>query len=121
MFEFKGMRDIGVRSRSASTSWGIPHHLIALVLSLSSYAGHPRLPPGGDTVATSGFPSLLPCFTRDRWTAEFGVRGLVTVPSLLAKRRPRIGSSSLKGLKNSAFSIFLIVDKVAMIGVKQRE
>ncbi len=56
MFEFKGMRDIDIRSRSASTSWGIPQLSIALVLSLSSYAGHPRIPPGGDTVATSGFP-----------------------------------------------------------------
>jgi hypothetical protein len=71
---------------SASTSWGIPQGSIALVLSLSSYAGHPRIPSGGDTVATSGFPPLLLCFTRDRWTAEFGVPGLVTVPSLLAKR-----------------------------------
>jgi hypothetical protein len=70
----------------ALTSWGIPQHLIALVLSLSSYAGHPRITPGGDTVATSGFPLLPLRFTRDRWTAEFGVRGLVTVPSLLAKR-----------------------------------
>jgi hypothetical protein len=32
-----------------------------------------------------------------------------------------LGSSSLKGLKDSSFSIFLIVGKVAMIGVKQRE
>jgi hypothetical protein len=71
---------------SALTSWGIPHRSIALVLSLSSYAGHPRVPPGGDTVAISGFPVLPLCFTRDRWTAEFGVRGLVTIPSLLAKR-----------------------------------
>jgi hypothetical protein len=86
MFEFKGMRDIGARSRSALTSWGIPHRSIALVLSLSSYAGHPRIPPGGDTVATSGFPPLLLCFTRDWWAAEFGVHGLVTVPSLLAKQ-----------------------------------
>ncbi len=93
MFEFKGMRDIDVRSRSASTSWGTPQRLIALFLSLSSYAGHPRIPPGGDTVATSGFPRLLLCFTRDRWTAEFGVHQLVTVPILLAKQCPGIGSS----------------------------
>jgi hypothetical protein len=86
MFEFKGMRDINVRSRSASTSWGIPQRLIALVLSLSSYAGHPRIPPGGDTVATSGFPRLLLCFMRDWWTADFGVQGIVTVLSLLAKQ-----------------------------------
>jgi hypothetical protein len=84
MFEFKGMRDIDVRS--ASTSWGISQRSIALVLSLSPYAAHPRIPPGGDTVATSGFPRLPLCFTRDRWTAEFGVRGLVTVLNLLAKR-----------------------------------
>jgi hypothetical protein len=71
---------------SASTSWGIPQCSIALVLSLSSYAVHPRIPLGSDTVATSGFPLLPLCFTCDRWTAEFGVRGLVTVPSLLAKR-----------------------------------
>ncbi len=72
---------------SASTSWGIPQRSIALVLSLSSYAGHPRVPPGGDTsVAISGFPLLPLCFTRDRWTIELGVRGLVTIPSLLAKR-----------------------------------
>jgi hypothetical protein len=84
MFKFKGMRDsmLGL----ASTSWGIPQRSMALVLSLSLYAGHPRIPPGGDTVATSGFPPLLLCFTRDRWTAEFGVRRLVTAPSLLAKR-----------------------------------
>jgi hypothetical protein len=44
---------------SASTSWGIPQRSIALVLSLSSYAVHPRIPPGGDTVATSGFPPLF--------------------------------------------------------------
>jgi hypothetical protein len=69
---------------SASTSWGIPQRSIALVLSL--YAVHPQIPPGGDTVATSGFPPLLLCFTRHWWTAEFGGRGLVTVPSLLAKR-----------------------------------
>jgi hypothetical protein len=84
MFEFKGMRDIDVRT--ASTSWGIPQRSIALVLSLSSYVGHPQIPPGGDTVATSGFPRLPLCFTRDRWTAEFGVHRLVTVPSLLAKQ-----------------------------------
>ncbi len=72
---------------SASTSWGIPQRSIALVLSLPSYTGHPRVPPGGDTVATFGFPLLPLCFTRVRWTAEFGVCGLVTVPSLLAKRR----------------------------------
>jgi hypothetical protein len=71
---------------SGSMSWGIPQRSIALVLSLSSYAGHPQIPPGGDTVATSGFPRLPLCFTRDRWTAEFGVCGLVTVLSLLAKR-----------------------------------
>jgi hypothetical protein len=35
------MRDIDVRS--ASTSWGIPQRSIALVLCLSSYAGHPRI------------------------------------------------------------------------------
>ncbi len=99
---------------SASTSWGIPQRSIALVLSLSSYTGHPRIPPGGDTVATSGFPLLPHCFTHDRWTAEFGVCGLVTVRSLLAKRWcPRIGSSSLKGLKFLRFSI----GKVAMIWV----
>ncbi len=40
------MRDIDVRSRSASTSWGIPRGLIALVLSLSSYAGHHGIPLG---------------------------------------------------------------------------
>ncbi len=119
MFEFKGMPDSMLDT--ASTSWGIPQRSIALVLSLSSYADHPRIPPGGDTVATSGFPPLFLCFTRVRWTAEFGVCGLVIVPSLLAKRwRPRIGSSSLKGLKNSSFFYFL-VDKVAMIGVKRRE
>jgi hypothetical protein len=86
MFEFKGMRDINVCSRLASTSWGIPHRSIALLLSLSSYAGHPpNTPRASDTVATSGFPRLPLCFTRDRWTEEFGVRGLlVTVPSLLA-------------------------------------
>ncbi len=78
------MRDLMLGS--ASTSWGIPQRSIALVLSLSSYAGHPRIPPGGDRVATSGFPRLLLCFTRVWWTAEYGVRGLVTVPSLLAKR-----------------------------------
>jgi hypothetical protein len=78
------MRDLMLGS--ASTSWGIPQPLIALDLSLSSYAIHPRIPPGGDMVASSGFPPLLLCFTRDRWTAELGVRGLVTVPSLLAKR-----------------------------------
>ncbi len=44
MIEFKCMRDINVRSRSASTSWGIPQRLIALVLSLSLYAGHPQIP-----------------------------------------------------------------------------
>jgi hypothetical protein len=87
------MRDIGVRWRSALTSRGIPHRSIALVLSLSLYAGHPRIPPGGDTVATSGFPPLLLCFTRDWWTAELCILELVTVPSLLAKRCPRIGSS----------------------------
>ncbi len=78
------MRDLMLGS--VSTSWGIPQRSIALVLSLSSYASHPRIPPDGDTVATSGFPPLLLCFVRDRWTAEFGVRGLVTVLSLLAKR-----------------------------------
>jgi hypothetical protein len=83
MFEFKGMRDSMLDS--ASTSWGIPQRSMALVLFLSSYAGHPRIPLGGDTVATSGFPRLPLCFTHVRWTAEFGVRGLVTVPSLLAK------------------------------------
>ncbi len=46
MFEFKCMRDIDERSRSASTSLGIPQRSIALVLSLSSYAGHPRIPLG---------------------------------------------------------------------------
>ncbi len=84
MFEFKGMRDSMLGS--ASMSWGIPQRSMALVLSLSLYAGPPRIPPGGDTVATSGFPPLLLCFTRDRWTAEFGARRLVTVLSLLAKR-----------------------------------
>jgi hypothetical protein len=68
------------------TSWGIPQRSIALVLSLSSYAGHPQVPPGGDTVDISGFLLLPLCFTRDRWTAELGVRGLVTIPNLLAKR-----------------------------------
>jgi hypothetical protein len=110
---------------SASTSWGIPHRLIALVLwllSLSSYAGHPQIPPGGDTVATSGFLPLPLCFTRDQWTAEFGVHELVTAPSLLAKWwRPHISSSSSKESKNSLFFYFFIVDKVAMIGVKRRE
>jgi hypothetical protein len=108
---------------SALTSWGIPHRLIALDLYLSLYAGHPRIPLGSDTVATSGFPPLPLCFTRDQWTAEFGFHELVTVPSLLAKRwRLRIGSSSLKGLKNSSFFFyFLVVDKVAMIGVKRRK
>jgi hypothetical protein len=77
---------ISMYARSASASWGIPQRSMALVLSLSSYAGHPRIPPGVDMVATSGFPRLPLCFTRVRWTAEFGVRGLVTVPSLLAKR-----------------------------------
>jgi hypothetical protein len=48
-------------------------------------------PFGGDTVAISGFPRLPLCFTGD---AAFGVRGLVIVPSLVAKRCPRIGSSS---------------------------
>ncbi len=84
MFKFKGMRDSMLDS--ASTSWGIPQHLIALILSLSSYAGHPQIPLGGDTVATIGFPRLPLCFTRDWWTAEFGVLKLVTVPSLLAKQ-----------------------------------
>jgi hypothetical protein len=46
MFEFKGMRDIDVRSLSASTSWGIPQRSIAFVLSLSLYAGHPEYPSG---------------------------------------------------------------------------
>ncbi len=109
MFEFKGMRDIDVRSRSTSTSWGIPQRSIALVLSLCLYAVHPRIPPGGDKVATSGFPPFLLCFTHDWWTAEFGVLELVTVPSLLAKRScPRIGSSSLKGLKFLRFLFFVI-------------
>ncbi len=40
------MGDIDVRLRSASTSWGIPQRSIALVLSLSSYAGHPEIPLG---------------------------------------------------------------------------
>jgi hypothetical protein len=84
MFEFNGMRDSMLGS--ALTSWGIPQRSIALVLSLSLYTVHPQIPWGGDMVATSGFPLLPVCFTRDRWTAEFGVRGLVTVPSLLAKR-----------------------------------
>jgi hypothetical protein len=44
MFEFKGMSDIDVRL--ASTSWGIPQPLIALILSLSSYAIHPQIPLG---------------------------------------------------------------------------
>jgi hypothetical protein len=78
---------ISMYARSALTSWGIPQPSMPLVLSLSSYAGHPRVPPGGDTVTTSGFPLPPSLFhARDRWTAEFGVRGLVTVPSLLAKR-----------------------------------
>jgi hypothetical protein len=84
MFKFKGMHDSMLGS--ASTSWGIPQRSMALVLSLSSYAVHPQIPPGSDTVATSGFLLLPLCFTHVRWTAEFGVRGLVTVPSLLAKR-----------------------------------
>ncbi len=46
----------------------------------------PGYPSGNDMVATSGFPRLPHCFTRVRWTAEFGVRRLVVVPSLLAKR-----------------------------------
>jgi hypothetical protein len=46
MFEFKGMHDIDVRLRLVSTSWGIPQHSIAVVLSLSSYAGHPEYPSG---------------------------------------------------------------------------
>jgi hypothetical protein len=63
MFEFKGMRDIDVCSLGLNVL-GIPQRSMALVLSLSSYAGHPRIPPGGDTVATSGFPRLPLCFTR---------------------------------------------------------
>ncbi len=53
-----------------------------------SYAGHvpPNTPRASDTVATSGFLRLPLCFTRDRWTAEFGAHGLVTVPSLFAKQ-----------------------------------
>ncbi len=78
---------ITMYARLASTSWGNPQRSIPLVLSLPLYAGHPRVPPGGDTVAASGFPLPSSLFhTRDRWTAEFGVRGLVTIPSLLVKR-----------------------------------
>ncbi len=55
MFEFKGMQDIDVRSLGLNVL-GNPQRSKALVLSLSSYADHPRIPPGGDTVATSGFP-----------------------------------------------------------------
>jgi hypothetical protein len=79
------MHDIDVRSLGLNVLGNSPA-FDASRSSLSSYAGHPRVPPGGDTVATSGFPLPPLCFTRVRWTAKFGVRGLVTVPSLLAKR-----------------------------------
>jgi hypothetical protein len=70
----------------------------------------PKYPSGGDTVAISGFPRLPLCFTHDRWTAKFGVRGLVTVLSLLLKRwRPRVGSSSFERVKNSSFYSLLLI------------
>ncbi len=98
---------------SASTSWGIPHRSIALVLSLSLYAVHPRVPPGCDTVATSGFPLLPLCFRPVRWTAqvlrlwtnhctEFAREAMTSI----------LGSSSFEGVKEFFVSIFVIVGNV---------
>jgi hypothetical protein len=110
MFEFKGLRDIDVSSRSASTTWGFPQHLIALFPSLFSYAIPPNTPRASDTVATSGFPQLLLCFTSVWWTAEFGACELVIVPNQLAKQCPlyRLFLVLSKGLNFFVFYSLLV-------------
>ena len=47
----------------------------------------PNTPWASDMVATSGFTQLPLCFTRIRWTAEFGGREhIAIVPNQLGKR-----------------------------------
>jgi hypothetical protein len=119
MFKFKGMRDID--ARLGVNVLGSPHRSIALFLSLSSYAVHPRIPPGSDTVATSGLPVLPLCFTRVRWTARV-LRSRTNHCTEFAREAMTsiLGSSSVKGLKNSSFHIF-VIDGNVRIGVKRRE
>ncbi len=62
MYKFKRMSDIDVSSRTASTSWGIPPRLIALVLSLFLHAVHPQIPLGqviGSHLWLPATPSLF--------------------------------------------------------------
>jgi hypothetical protein len=79
------MRDI--YARAWRQSWGnSPPFDCSRSVSVFVRGSPLNTPRTNDTVATSGFPRLPLCFTRDWWTAKIGVRGLVTVPSLLAKR-----------------------------------
>jgi hypothetical protein len=84
------MRDVNVRSHTASMSWESRERLIALVLPLLIPAcrSPPNAPLASDTVATSGFPQLPLCFTCIWWTAEFGNRELAIVWNQLTKQRP---------------------------------
>jgi hypothetical protein len=84
VFEFKGMHDIDARAPHQRLGEFHTVRLLSLCLCLRRPVT-PNTPRASYTVATFGFPRLYLCLTRDRWTAEFGVRGLVTVPSLLAK------------------------------------
>jgi hypothetical protein len=108
---------------SASTSWGIPQRLMALVLSLSSYAGHPLpntprrwygshcwLPASPSLFHAWWVDSRIRC-SRTRYCPEFAREAMTSI----------LCSSSWKGLKNFFVFYFLIVGKVAMIGVKGRE
>jgi hypothetical protein len=85
MFEFKGMRDIDVRSLGVDVLGNSPAFNASRSVSVFVRWSPPST-PGGDTVATSGFPLPPLWFTCVLWTAEFGVRGVVTVPSLLVMR-----------------------------------
>jgi hypothetical protein len=107
---------------SALTSWGIPHSSFALVLSLSSYAVQHPSTPGRWFSSCFWLPVLSLCFTRVRRTARVHNRGLVIVPSLLAKRwRPYLDSSSFEGVKEFLVFLFFVIVGNVRIGVKGRE
>jgi hypothetical protein len=80
------MRDIDVRSLGLNVLGNSPAFDASRSVSVFVRWSPPST-PGRWYSSHFWLPATLSLFhARDRWTAEFGVRELVTVPSLLAKR-----------------------------------
>jgi hypothetical protein len=86
-------------------------------VSVLAHRSPPNTPWASDTVATFGFTRLPLCFTRVRWTAEFGARELAIVSNQLAKRCSpyRLFLVCSKGLKLLRFLFAIIKLRIGVM------